>query len=74
MIIAANYVYWTDPGSSTVGGVQSRYFLPLVALPLVAIGPIDTGRVRAGWARVPWALALVPALAVFVVSATFRMH
>ena len=74
MIIAANYVYWTDPGSSTVGGVQPRYFMPLVALLPVAIGPVHFGKLRLRATRIPLALALVPALVVFLVSASFRMH
>ncbi len=32
LIGAANYIYWTPPGISTVEGIQPRYFMPLLVL------------------------------------------
>src|SRR5262249_20773054 len=60
LVFAANYVYWTTPGDDTIGGIQARYFVPLLVLLPVAAG---TPRVRwldARVARVPVAVLLVP--------------
>ncbi len=74
LIIGANYVYWTDPGQSVVHGVQARYFMPLIAVLPVALGPLGLERLRARTAHLPVALGLVPALLVFLLSVSFRMH
>ena len=74
LVAAANYVYWTEPGSSQVEGIQSRYLVPLLVLIPVAVGSLPFRWARAGEARLPIAVLLVPVLAVFCVIATFRMY
>ena len=74
MVVAANYVYWTEPFSDQVGGVQPRYFMPLVALVPVAVGPLPFKWARASNARFPIAALLVPVLVAFCVILTFRMY
>jgi uncharacterized membrane protein len=73
-IAAANYIYWTTPGKNEVGGIQPRYLVPLLPLVPVAIGGLDVRWARAATARIPVAVALVPALLVFLVSVTYRMY
>jgi uncharacterized membrane protein len=74
LVFAANYVYWTTPGDNTVGGVQARYFVPLLVLI-----PVMVGTPRARWlcareARIPLAVLLVPFFVLFAISVTARMH
>jgi hypothetical protein len=74
VVAAANYVYWTEPGSSQIGGIQSRYLTPLLVLLPAAIGPLPFRWARAADARFPVAALLAPVLLVFCVMATFRMY
>ena len=74
LVAAANYLYWTEPGSSQIGGIQPRYFMPLVALVPVAIGGLPFRWARADRATVPLAVLLVPVLVVFCAIVTFRMY
>jgi hypothetical protein len=74
LVAAANYVYWTEPGASQIGGIQSRYLTPLLVLLPVAVGPLPFRWARAGDARFPIAALLAPVLVVFCVMATFRMY
>ena len=46
LVAAANYIYWTEPGQSQIGGIQPRYFMPLVALVPVAIGALPCAPAR----------------------------
>jgi hypothetical protein len=74
LVFAANYVYWTTPGSDTINGVQARYFVPLLTLLPVVVGTPSVRWLGSRRARVPVALALVPFFVVFAVSVTLRMH
>jgi hypothetical protein len=74
LVAVANYLYWTEPGSSQVGGIQPRYLTPLIVLVPVAIGSLPFRWARAGEARFPVATLLAPTLAVFCVVTTFRMY
>jgi hypothetical protein len=74
LVAAANYVYWTEPGKSQIGGIQPRYFMPLLALIPVAIGSLPWRWADTGRARVPIPLLLAPTLAVFCVIVTFKMY
>jgi hypothetical protein len=74
LVFAANYVYWTTPGSDTVNGVQARYFVPLLALLPVVVGTPPVRLLGPSRARIPLAVLLVPFFVVFAASVTFRMH
>jgi hypothetical protein len=74
LIAIANYLYWTEPHSSQVGGIQPRYFMPLVVLIPVAIGALPWRWADTGRARFPIPVLLVPALVVFCTILTFRMY
>jgi uncharacterized membrane protein len=74
LVAAANYVYWTEPGSSQVGGIQPRYFMPLVALVPVAVGSLPFRWARADRSTLPVGVLLAPVLIVFCVIVTFRMY
>lgn len=74
LVAAANYVYWTEPGSSQVSGIQSRYLVPLLVLIPVGVGSLPFRWARAGSTRFPIAAVLAPVLAVFCMMATFRMY
>jgi uncharacterized membrane protein len=74
LIAIPNYLYWTEPGASQVGGIQPRYFMPLVVLVPVAIGALPFRWADTGRARFPIPVLLVPGLLVFCVILTFRMY
>jgi uncharacterized membrane protein len=74
LVFAAIWIYWTTPGDDEIGGLQARYFVPLlVLLPLM----VGTPRVRwlgAREARFPLAVLLVPFVVAFAASVAFRMR
>jgi uncharacterized membrane protein len=74
LIAVANYLYWTEPNSSQVGGIQPRYFMPLLVLIPVAIGSLPFRWANTEKARIPVPVLLVPTLLVFCVILTFRMY
>jgi uncharacterized membrane protein len=74
LIAVANYLYWTEPNASQVGGIQPRYFMPLLVLIPVAIGSLPFRWANTDKARVPVPVLLVPTLLVFCVVLTFRMY
>ena len=74
LVAIPNYLYWTEPGSSDVGGIQPRYFMPLVVLIPVAIGSLPFRWADAARARFPVPVLLVPTLLVFCVILTFHMY
>jgi uncharacterized membrane protein len=74
LIAGANYLYWTEPNSSRVGGIQPRYFMPLLVLIPVAIGSLKFRWADTGKARFPIPVLLVPTLLVFCVILTYRMY
>jgi hypothetical protein len=74
LIAIPNYLYWTEPASSQVGGIQPRYFMPLAVLVPVAIGALPFRWADTARARFPIPLFLVPTLLVFCVILTFRMY
>lgn len=74
LIAVANYLYWTEPNSSQVGGIQPRYFMPLLVLIPVAIGSLPWRWADTGKARFPVPVLLVPSAVVFCVILTFRMY
>ena len=47
LVLGAQYVYWSVPGADVVGGMQARFFVPLLVLvPIVVLRPPSrrTGR------------------------------
>ena len=74
LVAAANYIYWTEPGQSQIGGIQPRYLMPLIALIPVAIGSLPWRWADTGRARFPVPLLLAPTLAVFCTIATFKLY
>jgi uncharacterized membrane protein len=74
LVAAANYIYWTEPGQSQVGGIQARYFMPLVVLVPVAIGSLPFRWANTDRARFPIPSLLAPVLAVFCTIVTFHMY
>jgi hypothetical protein len=74
LIAIANYLYWTEPGTGQVGGIQPRYFMPLLVLIPVAVGSLPWRWADTGRARFPVPVLLVPTLAVFCAILTFRMY
>lgn len=67
IVFAAYWVYWTAPSAEIIGGVQIRYFLPLVVVLAVGVMPRDAGRRIWRMLRVPPGLVLV-AVEVAVVT------
>jgi hypothetical protein len=74
LIAGANYLYWTEPNASRIGGIQPRYFMPLLVLIPVAIGALPFRWADTGKARFPVPILLVPTLLVFCVILTYRMY
>jgi hypothetical protein len=74
LIAVANYLYWTEPNSSQVGGIQPRYFMPLLVLIPVAMGSLPFRWADTGRAKFPIPVLLVPTLVGFCVIATYRMY
>jgi uncharacterized membrane protein len=74
LIAGANYLYWTEPNSDQVGGIQPRYFMPLLVLIPVAIGALPFRWANTDRVRIPVSVLLVPTLLVFCVILTFRMY
>jgi hypothetical protein len=74
LIAIPNFLYWTEPGSSEVMGIQPRYFMPLVVLVPVAIGSLPFRWADTARTRFPIPVLLVPTLLVFCVILTFRMY
>jgi uncharacterized membrane protein len=74
LVAAANYVYWTEPGGSRIGGIQPRYLMPLVVLIPVAIGALPFRWMNSDRARFPFPSLLAPALVAFCAIVTFRMY
>lgn len=74
LVAAANYVYWTEPGMSRIGGIQPRYLMPLVVLVPVAVGALPFRWANTDRARFPIPSLLAPAVAVFCVVVTYRMY
>jgi hypothetical protein len=68
------YLYWTEPNSSQVGGIQPRYFTPLLVLLPVAIGSLPWKWADTGRARFAVPVLLVPSVIVFCTILTFRMY
>jgi uncharacterized membrane protein len=74
LVAIPNYLYWTEPGSSDVGGIQPRYFMPLVVLIPVVIGSLPVRWADAARSRFPVPVLLVPTLLVFCVILTFHVY
>jgi hypothetical protein len=74
LIAVANFLYWTTPNTSQVGGIQPRYFTPLLVLLPIAVGTLPFRWADTGRARFPIPVLLVPTVVVFCVIATFRMY
>jgi uncharacterized membrane protein len=74
LTLAAQYVYWSAPGDTRVGGMQARFFLPALVLLPLAVGPIRARWADSREAAVPLALLLVPVLVLFCASLTVQMH
>ena len=39
LLLGAQYLYWSEPGADLVGGMQARFFVPLLVLLPLAVGP-----------------------------------
>ncbi len=74
LVLGAQYVYWSKPGADVVGGIQARFFVPLLVLLPIALGPAPWRWARAATARVPVALAVVPVYVALAVTIAFRMY
>lgn len=74
LVLGAQYVYWSKPADDFVGGMQARFFVPLLVLLPVAVGPVPWRWARAATARVPVALAIVPVSIALGASIAFRMY
>jgi uncharacterized membrane protein len=74
LVLGAQYVYWSSPGADTVGGIQARFFVPLLVLIPIAVGPRRRTWARPERSRLPLAVLLVPIYALLVVTISFRMY
>jgi hypothetical protein len=74
LVLGAQYVYWSAPGADHVGGMQARFFVPLLVLVPITIGPRRGGWAAAATTRMPLAWLVVPAYLAFLVTVTFRMY
>jgi uncharacterized membrane protein len=74
LVLGAQYVYWSKAGADAVGGMQARFFVPLLALLPIAVGPAPWRWARSASARVPVALAVVPVYVALAVTIAFRMY
>jgi uncharacterized membrane protein len=74
LVLGAQYVYWTAPGADVVGGMQARFFVPLLVLVPIAVGPRRGRWARADAATVPLPVLLVPVYVALLVTIAFRMH
>ena len=67
-------MYWSKPGADTVGGMQARFFVPLLVLLPLAVGPAPWRWARSDVARVPVAVAMVPVFVALGITIAFRMY
>jgi hypothetical protein len=74
LVLGAQYVYWSAPGADVVGGMQARFFVPLLVLVPVVVGPRRGPWATPTTARVPLPLLLVPVYLAFLVTVSFRMY
>ena len=74
LVLGAQYVYWSVPGADVIGGMQARFFVPLLVLVPIAIGPRRRDWASPATARVPVGALLVPLYVALLVSITFRMY
>ena len=74
LVLGAQYVYWSAPGADVVGGMQARFFVPLLVLVPVAVGPRRGRRFAAENFRLPLAVLVVPVYAALVITIAFRMY
>jgi len=74
MLLGAQYVYWSAPGDDTIGGMQARFFVPLLVLVPIALGPRRGRWANPRTATWPLVALLVPLYAVLLVTITFRMY
>ena len=73
-MLGAQYVYWSAPGADVVGGMQARFFVPLLVLVPVVVGPRRGRWAAPATARVPVIALLVPLYVALLVTITFRMY
>jgi uncharacterized membrane protein len=74
LVLGAQYVYWSAPGADVVGGMQARFFVPLLVLVPVIVGPRRGSWARPATARLPLAVLLVPLYVALLITITFRMY
>jgi len=74
LMLGAQYVYWSVPGADVVGGMQARFFVPLLVLVPIVVGPRRGAWATPSVARVPLVALLVPLDVALLVSVTFRMY
>jgi uncharacterized membrane protein len=74
LVLGAQYVYWSVPGANVVGGMQARFFVPLLVLVPIAVGPRHGAWATPTVARVPLVAFVPPLFVALLVSITFRMY
>jgi uncharacterized membrane protein len=74
LVLGAQYVYWSVPGADTVGGMQARFFVPLLVLVPILVGPRRGRWAAPTEALVPCGALLVPLYVALLATVTFRMY
>jgi hypothetical protein len=74
LVLGAQYVYWSVPGADVVGGMQARFFVPLLVLVPVVAGPRPGRWATPSAARFPLTILLAPVYLAFLITVTFRMY
>jgi uncharacterized membrane protein len=74
LVLGAQYVYWSVPGADVVGGMQARFFVPLLVLVPIVVGPRRGGWAAPAEARIPLTILLVPFYIALLVTITFRVY
>lgn len=74
LIFGANYVYYTAPGSDTIGALYGRYFPPLLVLLPLAVGSVRWSWARSRTAVMPIATIYVPFYVAFLVGLGEKMR
>jgi len=74
LVLGAQYVYWSAPGDDVVGGMQARFFVPLLVLVPIVVGPRRGAWASSTTARVPLTVLLLACYVAFLVTVAFRMY
>ena len=74
LVLGAQYLYWSAAGADEIGGMQARFFVPLLALLPIAAGPVPWRWASSWTAQIPMALTLVPLYVALAVTIAFRTY